>query len=118
MTPSYEKPVETAEDIVKRDIIPFIRPYGYENVKQSFADSNNLNYQEISRRLLTPKYNIHVMYYAYLMNATGSHSQIGNVPAVYEDEYKYYYRSSEPIGGFNPYLVHLSNKKWPLKKVF
>ena len=34
-----------------------------------------------------------------------------------EEEFKDWYRSTETIPGMNPYAVHLSNKKWPLKKV-
>ena len=36
---------------------------------------------------------------------------------VQEEDYKVWYRSTEAIAGMNPYGVHLSNKKWPLKKV-
>ena len=33
------------------------------------------------------------------------------------EELKHWYRSSDPISGRYSYTVHLSNKKWPLKKV-
>ena len=117
LRPYYEEPVETAADIIKRDIIPFTKPNS-EIMRQFFAASNDTNYQEISRRLVVPK-NIWPDFYkmAYKVMQTGSHSYIGNLPPVYEAHYKYWYRSSETIGGFNPYKVHLSNKKWPLKKV-
>ena len=117
LTPSYEEPVETAKDLLKRDITPFLFPGG-EFMTQFFAASTDPDYQEISRRLVVPK-NIWPDFYkmAYKVMQTGSHSYIGNLPPVYEAHYKYWYRSSETIGGFNPYKVHLSNKKWPLKKV-
>ena len=117
MNPRLEKPVETAADIIKRDITPFVRPYGYENLRENFAASNDSNYQEISRRLLIPTNYNEFFYYVYLVTHNGSFSQIGTIPGVYEDELNYWYRSSETIGGFNPYRVHLTNKKWPLKKV-
>ena len=55
------------------------------------------------------------------VTSTGMFAAIGTVPdpwTVPEEDYKYWYRSSETLGGDNPYMVHLANKKWPLKKVF
>ena len=117
LTPSYEEPVETAKDLIQRGITPFLSP-GSEIWKQFFEASNDTNYQEISRRLVVAK-NMwpDLAYMAFLVKHTGSHSYIGYLPPVYEADYKYWYRSSETIGGFNPYKVHLLNKKWPLKKV-
>ena len=48
---------------------------------------------------------------------TGLFSQIGTLPFTTPQEYQLWYRSTEVIGGLYPYGVHLSNKKWPLKKV-
>ena len=54
--------------------------------------------------------------------STGMYADMGDVPWIFnwdnpEEELKDWYRSTETIGGTNPYSVHLSNKKWPLKKV-
>ena len=52
--------------------------------------------------------------------STGEFANIGSVPhpwVVPEEEFKNWYKSSEAIKGFNSYGGHLSNKKWPLKKV-
>ena len=117
LRPFYEEPVETAADIIKRDITPFTQPNS-EIMRQFFAASNDTNYQEISRRLVVPKTiwpDFSKMLFKVMQE--GSHSYIGNLPPLYEAYYKYWYRSSETIGGFNPYKVHLLNKKWPLKKV-
>ena len=54
LKPSYEEPVETAADLIKRDITPFIMPGG-EMYKQFFAASSDPIYQEISRRLVIAK---------------------------------------------------------------
>ena len=119
MRPFYEEPVETAADIIERDITPFTQPNS-EIMRQFFAASNDTNYQNISRRLVVPKTiwpDFYKMVFKVMDEDEGSHSYIGYLPPVYEADYKYWYRSSETIGGFNPYKVHLSNKKWPLKKV-
>ena len=51
LRPSYEKPVETAEDLINRNIIPFCAEGG-EIFRQFFADSPDPIDQEISQRLL------------------------------------------------------------------
>ena len=119
LRPSYEEPVETAADLIKRDITPFLYP-GAEIFLQFFAASTVPNYQEISKRLIIAK---DWGEYGDLMRkviSTGKFADINNYPDhwyVPEEEYKTWYKSSEAIGGLNPYAGHLSNKKWPMKKV-
>ena len=114
---SYEEPVETAADLIKRDISPFYGPGG-EIFRQVLAASSDPVYQEISRRLVIAKdwdeYDDMVL----KVTSTGLFADIGKVPWVDSDEeWKHWYRSSETIGGDYPYVGHLANKKWPLKKV-
>ena len=117
LTPSYEEPVETAKDLIKRDIIPFTMPGG-EIWRQSFAASPDPIYHEISQRLVVAK---DLDEYDDMMGkviSTGMYAFPHTLPwRVPEEEYKDWYRSTETIPGMNPYAVHLSNKKWPLKKV-
>ena len=47
LRPSFEEPVDTASDLIKRDITPFLWP-GADIFKQVFAVSPDPNYQEIS----------------------------------------------------------------------
>ena len=118
LRPSYEKPVETAADLIERDIIPFYDPGG-DLLKQFFETSTDPIYQEISRRLVLAKdwddfddMNLKVI-------PTGKFAAIGNYPRyIPEKEYKNWYRSSETLKGDSPFSGHLENKKWPLKKVF
>ena len=119
LRPNYEEPVETAKDLVKRDISPFSTP-GSEIYRQFFAASNDPTYQEISRRLVIAKDWDDYDDMMHKVTSTGTYSQIGTVPDIYfvpEEEYKQWYQSTETIGGNYPYQIHLSNKKWPLKKV-
>ena len=116
LRPSYEKPVDTAADLIKRNITPFVTPGG-EIYRQLFAASSDPNYQEISRRLVFSKDRHEYYKMALKVISTGNYAHIGTTPyAITEDYYKWY-RSSETIGGTNPYVGHLINKKWPLKKV-
>ena len=118
LTPSYEEPVETAADLIKRDITPFMEP-GNEIYEQLFAASPDPIYQEISRRLVIAK-----DYYEYedlvqKVISTGLFADIGNKPWWFNstEEFDDWYRSSQTIAGDNPYVGHLENRKWPLKKV-
>ena len=120
LRPSYEEPVETARDLIRRGITPFLSP-GSEIWVQFFAASPDPNYQELSRRFVIAK-----DYYEYddlvrKVTPTGMFGDIGSFPdpwTVTEEDIKFWYRSSEKVGGNNPYVVHLANKKWPLQKVF
>ena len=119
LRPSYEEPVETAADLIKRDITPFFIPGG-EIYKQAFAASSDPDYQEISRRLVIAKDWDEYEDMVSKVISTGLFADIGTVPDVWyvpEEEYKYWYKSSETIGGNYPYVGHFTNKKWPLQKV-
>ena len=119
LTPSYEEPVETAADLIKRDITPFIMPGG-EMYKQFFAASPDPIYQEISRRLVIAKDYDEYEEMVRLALSTGLFADITTEPWCFNDcteEFKDWYRSSETIAGDYPYQIHLTNKKWPLKKV-
>ena len=116
LTPSYEEPVETAKDLIKRDITPFCG-FGGEIWRQFFAASNDTDYQEISQRLVIPNHRVEFEDMHSKILSTGMYAYMGTMPLGPIDEYKKWYRSTETIEGGNKYDVHLSNKKWPLKKV-
>ena len=121
LMPSYEEPVETAKDLIKRDIIPFLQP-GQDIYIQFFADSLDPNYQEISRRFVIAKDWDDYEDMVRKTLSTGMYANIATTPWIFnwlnpEEEYKDWYRSTETISGTFPFGVHLSNKKWPLKKV-
>ena len=64
-----------------------------------------VDFQDLSRKVIS----------------TGMYAGIGIVPFCFQEdcreENRDWYRSSNTISGDYPYKVHLSNKKWPLKKV-
>ena len=104
--------METIADLIKRDIIPFYDPGG-EIMRQMFAASTDPNYQEISKRLVIAKDWDDFDDMLLKVTSTGKFANIRSEPDPYvvpEEEYK-------TVGGINPYGGHLSNKKWPLKKV-
>ena len=118
LRPSYEEPVETAADLINRDITPFYAP-GSEILRQVFAASSVPVYQELSRRLVIAKDWDEYEDMVRKVNSTGMYTEMATKPWWFNssEEYKDWYRSTEIISGTFPYSVHLSNKKWPLKKV-
>ena len=118
LRPTYETPVETAEDLVKRDIIPFMSD-GFEAYIELFAASTDPNYQELSRRLIIAKDWDEYEDLVRKVNSTGLYADVGSLPLWFNssNEFDYWYKSSETIAGDNPFTLHLKNKKWPLKKV-
>ena len=119
LRPSYEKPVDSIEDIIKRDLTVFMYP-GSEIFREYFAAFSDPNYQEIARKLVITNTDEEYMDMVRKVTSTGLFVDIGAFPdscCTTVEEYKYWYRSSEIIAGDNPYTVHLENKKWPLKKV-
>ena len=122
LKPKYEPFVDTAADIIERDITPFLWP-GAEIYISFFANSPDPNYQEISKRFVIAKDWDEYEDMVRKVISTGLYTDIGSEPWCFdykkctEEYYKNWYRSSERISGNYPYLVHLSNKKWPLKKV-
>ena len=122
LTPSYEKPVETAEDLVKRNITL----YGDESLKQFLAASENENLKQLSRNFLIVKGMLEKDFMAGVIEGKydgkeygfyGEYADIGRYPNTMERLFNKWYRSTETIPTTSPYSVHLSNKKWPLKKV-
>ena len=91
---------------------------GGEIYKQVFAASPYPVYQEISQRLVIAKDYDDYEEMMLKVISTGLFAEIGTTPFAYEEDFKDWYRSSEIIPGpWIEYQVHLTNKKWPLKKV-
>ena len=75
LRPSYEEPVETAADLIKRNITPFLRP-GNEIFRQFFAASPDPDLQEISRRLAIAKDWNEYFKMVELTNSTGMYAYV------------------------------------------
>ena len=121
LRPSYEIPVDSAADIVERDITPLLAPYS-EMWISFFENSLDPNYQEISRRFVITKDYDEYQDMVRKVTSTGLYAAMANQPWCFDiyncaEEWKEWYRSSDTISGRFPYTLHLSNKKWPLKKV-
>ena len=121
LRPHYEKPVDTAADLINRGITPFLYP-GANGYIPRMYNSSNPYWQELSQKL----YIASDFEEYFEMNdgviaedSDGSTATIGTVPFTQTDnEYTKWYRGTELIKiGLQPYINHLTNKKWPLQKV-
>ena len=113
--------METAKDLIKRNITPILWPTGAIYI-QLFAASPDPIYQEISRRFVLAQDFDEYLDMVSKVISTGMFVDMGTLPMVLnwdnpEDEFKNWYRSTETIAVENPYGVHLLNKKWPLIEV-
>ena len=125
LRPSYEKPVDTSNDLLDRDITPFIHPGG-GFFKQALANNPDPNIQEISRRLIVTKNWSEFEEMVKKVISTGMFADLSPIPRVFskkvrdkEQELKDWYKSSETVSTlFSPFSpTSILNKKWPLKKV-
>ena len=118
LMPSYEEPVDTAKDLIRRDLIPFFQP-GQDIWIQFFSASSDPIYQEISRRSIISEDWDDYEDMVRKTLSTGMYANMATIPWWFNstDEFKDWYRSTETVGGDYQYEVHLTNKKWPLKKV-
>ena len=87
-----------------------------------FAASEDPNYKELAKRLHIAKSFDEYEDLIRKVNSTGQYADIGYFPWFLnwdnrDHEIKFWYQSSETIGGDYPYILHLANKKWPLLKV-
>ena len=113
--------MDTSAHLIEREITPILWP-GAEIYVSEFANSPNPNYQELSRRFIIAKDWDEYEDMVRKVTSTGSYADIGTIPWCFSlnncaKELKHWYKSSESIAGKYPYSGHLTNKKWPLKKV-
>ena len=108
--------METAADLIKRDITPILWPGG-EKYIALFAASPDPDYQEISRRFVIAKDWDEFEDMVGKVTSTGMFADMGTIPWAPLEEFNDWYRSSKAIPGDQLYGGHIANKNWPLKKV-
>ena len=127
LRPRQEEPVNSARDMIERDITPYTYP-GWEAVVNIFNDSTlfDPSYQElIEGRLQIPDQvkfheivdNISELDARFAWLGHGDYVLRNWLKYIKKDTTKKFWMSEEHvILGDYPYAVHLSNKKWQLKK--
>ena len=127
LKPRLEEPVDSARDLIEKDIIPYCYP-GWIPLRGLFNSSIfGPDYQVLSGKLKVPLTQeefhetvdrISELDDRYAWIGHGEYVFRNWLKYIKKDKTKKFWMSKEFIKlGDYPYAVHLSNKKWHLKKV-
>ena len=115
LRPVMEKPVDTAQDILDRGMIPVVDKKGYYYVDH-LKQSSNPVYQHLADIAVIPNDYAEVLSILekYLQ---GANTHVYLCAGINYDMMKLgsYYYSKEVLEGSAPWIVWIVNKKWPLK---
>ena len=95
--------MENAADMIKRNITLILWPTAL-SYSQFFRDSTDPNSREVYRRLIIAKdWNIYEDLKTETMS-TGLYGDVGPIPGwpIEEEDFKNFYKSTNPIAGDNP----------------
>ena len=118
LRPEFEEPLDTAKQLVEQNITLYF-PQGYEIWKQFLLQSPNSEYNILGENMIiTDDWDHFKNMTKHDVIGAGTHA---HGPAAYLEPYHLalgrWYRSKEKLGGDNPYVGYLSNKKWHLNEV-
>ena len=113
---NYKEPVDTAADIIRRDITPIL-PKSYKIYVDIFANSPDPIYKELSQKLYICRSEKQYRNYFYQMRK-GELEKIAVMLSQPSRVTGQLYFSSEVVKGRYHFPGSIVNKKWPLKKVF
>ena len=123
LMPQYEKPVDSAQDVLDRGMIPFVVDGG-DYWKPFLLQSSNPVYQKLGEIVIVPKdYDQHEK---MLREVQGSNTH------VYLGQFSFvvnyiswdgsisgkYHESKEVLEGTNPFVGDIVNKKWSLSEEY
>ena len=114
LSPQYEKPINTAQDVVDRGLIPFVVFEGQHYVHLLTKSSNPL-YQQLGEITVVPADipELDAMCRDDIQGAN-THVFVGcyECIVIYNGRFGKYHKSKEAIAGTNPYVGNIMNKKW------
>ena len=113
--PTYEKPIETLQDMIDMDITPYYIPGGVI-YKDQLLNTGDKNLMELGRRLIIPRDWDHYYDLGQAVITDGTYANLGGTPDDDELAMGTWYRSRDTLGGDYPFGQDLINKKWPLAK--
>ena len=141
MKPNYEKPVDSAEDVIDRRLAVISAP-GAESVVETFKNSPYYITRTLAERTIVPEVIFYIIFSIYYFNENSSKDWdksdemvknriLKSGSAVIECSFLYdyeldwakeyntrWYRSKEKKGGYNPFPSFMMNKKWTLEEEF
>ena len=116
LMPQYEKPVDSAQEILDRGMIPFVIPGG-DFYKQFLKESSNPTYQKLGEIVLVPKDDD--QWYKMVREGilgSNTHVHLGDLClSCYDGKF---HESKDVLEGTNPFTTNIVNKKWSLAEEF
>ena len=117
MRPNFEEPLDTAKQLVEKNITHYLWP-GAEIWKQFLQESSIPEYNILGENTIIPNDWAH--YYQiteYDVIGNGTHAIMTPYQEQTELAMGRWHRSKERVSGHNPYGGYLTNKKWHLNEV-
>ena len=116
LRPQYEKPVNSAKDIIDRGMIPFVQDTGYF-FKDHLLRSPNPLYQKLGEIMVVPKdFRDYLKMLVDDIQGANTHVYLG---VLMDYEYEFggynqgdYHTSKDSLKGLSPYGGNILNKKW------
>ena len=116
MSPVLEKPVDTAQDILDRGMIPFTT-FGGQYWIYFLSQSPVLAYQQLAERAVIPEDREELMTILKDdLHGSGTHVYLTNGIRTEQEPLGSYHFGKEVLQGRPPWGVWIVNKKWPLNE--
>ena len=117
LTPNFEDPLETAQQLVDNDITIFSGP-GTDLWKQFLADSPISEYNKLAETFYIPQdwYEFDDYCEQYIIGE-GTHATMGNFLTPEMLDMGRWWQSKENLIGVYPFGGYISTKKWHLNEV-
>ena len=113
VSPVFEKPMDTAQDILEAGLSPILRHKG------NLLSSPNPAFAELAKRALVTKDTQPTQLIIEKVLNKRTHAWMVNfIPRVEYLHYDFFHMSKETIGFLNQWYVMLVNKKWNQKENF
>ena len=121
MRPRFEDPIDTARDMMDRNITLLLHVYYYFTWKHSLLDLDIPEYTFIAENAVSAKdWDVYDYYVEHHVHGSGTHAVMQG-SLGYEDlliaPMEKWWKSSESIPGVNSYGSFLSGKNWIMNEV-
>ena len=118
MRPNFEEPLDTAKQLVEKNITLYDGP-GYEIWKQFLLESSNPDYNKLGETYhVADDWDHFENISKHDVMGYGTHAYIGGYVYPSDLAMGRWHRSKEKVDGQYPYGGYLTNKKWHLNEVF
>ena len=123
LTPNYEKAIDTAEDVMNRNLTVIYGP-GYESIVEIFKNSPSNITRTLAERTIVCKdwdeCDGKPFGTGLIPGVVKTGSSVYEAASVWHEylDFGKWHRSKERKGGLNPFGSYMMNKKWTLEEEF